>query len=404
MRILFVISQLADFTGDAGLVFGLAKSLQKLNHEILIITTDADPFINDNDSSKKYSEQREIFSKNIEKKIEINGIKVIPLHCTFNKLGMYCPNAKKFGSTLVNQFDIIHIFSWYHHIGIVFSNLAQKNNLPYVFTAFASLQPDAQNFFKRRKKLVDMIYTKKMIRHASALHAVGNSEIPVFESYGIESKKIHMIENGVDLNTFKIKENTKILQKIGINKNQKFILFFGRIHKKKGIEYLLNAFHKFVQKYDDYFLVIGGHGEKNYVDEIKKLIKILGIEKLVKFTDYVSHSEKLTLMQSAQVFVLTSLTDVHPRAVQEALVMKTPVIISRECDCPGVEEFQAGKIVSLNSEKVYEALVDLLINSDTLEKYSNNSIELVKEKYLLENQMKKIIDMYSKVISNNEHD
>jgi glycosyltransferase involved in cell wall biosynthesis len=248
------------------------------------------------------------------------------------------------------------------------------------------------------------MYTKKMIRHAAALHAVGDSEIPVFESYGIESKKIHMIENGVDLKTFEIKEHTKILEKIGIDENQKFILFFGRIHKKKGIEYLLNAFQKFVKKYGDYVLVIGGHGEKNYVDEIKTLIKTLGIQKLVKFTDYVSHSEKLKLMQSAEVFVLTSLTDVHPRAVQEALVMKTPVIISRECDCPGVEEFEAGKIVLLDSDKVHEALVDLLTNSETLDKYSKNSVKLVQEKYLLENQMKKIIDMYNNVVSNHEYD
>ena len=144
--------------------------------------------------------------------------------------------------------------------------------------------------------------------------------------------------------------------------------------------------------------------EKNYVDEIKILIKTLGIQKLVKFTDYVSHSEKLKLMQSAEVFVLTSLTDVHPRAVQEALVMKTPVIISRECDCPGVEEFEAGKIVLLDSDKVHEALVDLLTNPETLDKYSKNSIKLVQEKYLLENQMKKIIDMYNNVVSNHEYD
>ena len=70
MRILFVISQLADFTGDAGLMLGIAESLKKLGHELLIVTTDADPFLNDSDSSKKYSEQRILFSKNIGEKIQ----------------------------------------------------------------------------------------------------------------------------------------------------------------------------------------------------------------------------------------------------------------------------------------------------------------------------------------------
>ena len=404
VRILFVISQLAAFTGDAGLVHWMAESLQKLHHEVVIVTTDADPFLNDEDSSKKYSEQRLLFINNIEQKIKVDGISVIPLHCTSNKLGMYCPNAKTFGSKMITDFDLVHIFSWYHHLGILFSNLAYKNHIPYVFTAFASLQPDAQNFFKRRKQLVDMIYTKKMIGRASALHAVGNSEIPVFEKYGGNSKKIFMIENGVDLKKFEIQGKTEILDRIGISKNQKFILFFGRIHKKKGIEYLLKAFEKFSKESKDYLLVIGGHGEKTYVDKIKSMVRNLGIHEIVKFTDYVSHSEKLELMHTAEIFVLTSLTDVHPRSVQESLVMKTPVIISRECDCPGVEEFEAGKIVSLDSDDVYHALVDLLTNNDLLEQLSKNSVKLVHEKYLLENQMKKIMDMYNRVISNDIHD
>jgi len=224
MRILFVISQLADFTGDAGLVFGMAESLQKLGHEILIITTDADPFLNDINSSRKYAEQRQIFSENIEKKINVNGIPVMPIHSTSNKLGMYCHNAKKIGNEIITQFDIVHIFSWYHHLGIVFSNLAQKSNTPYVFTAFASLQPDAQNFFKRRKQIIDLLYTKKMITNASALHAVGNSEIPIFQKLGADPKNIYMIENGVDLKKFEITNDTEdfsnlLLNKFGIKKS-----------------------------------------------------------------------------------------------------------------------------------------------------------------------------------------
>ena len=397
MRILFVISQLADFTGDAGLMLGIAESLKKLGHELLIVTTDADPFLNDSDSSKKYSEQRTLFSKNIGKKVQFNNLLVLPIHSISNKLGMYCPDAKKIGEEIISQFDVVHIFSWYHHLGIVFSKLSQKFNIPYAFTAFASLQPDAQNFFKRRKQVIDFLYTKKMLENASALHAVGNSEIPIFKAMGVDLKKIYMIENGVDLKKFEIKHQTEILEKIGLNKNKKFILFFGRIHKKKGIEFLLKAFKKFSENHKDIFLIIGGHGEKKYVNEIKKLIEELDIKKLVKFTGYVSHDEKLQLLNSAEIFVLTSLTDVHPHAVQEALVMKTPVIISKECDCPEVEEFEAGKIVELDVNKIYSAMVNLLENPEIILKYSENTVNLVQERFLLENQMKKIIGMYQDI-------
>jgi len=102
-------------------------------------------------------------------------------------------------------------------------------------------------------------------------------------------------------------------------------------------------------------------------------------------------------LNSAEIFVLTSLTDVHPHAVQEALVMKTPVIISKECDCPEVEEFEAGKIVELDVNKIYSAMVNLLENPEIILKYSENTVNLVQERFLLENQMKKIIGMYQDI-------
>jgi len=398
MRILFVIPQLSDFTGDGGLTLWLGETLKKKGHEVLIVTTDADPFVNDVISSKKYAERRELLTKNTEKIIQINENQVLPIHSTSNKLGMYCPNAKKIAEKIITDYDVIHIFSWYHHLGIVFYKMAQKYNIPYVFTAFASLQPEAQNFFKRRKQIINLLYTKKMIINASALHAVGNSEIPIFVKIGANPKKIHMIQNGIDLKEFELKHSTNILKKIGVNENKKFLLFFGRIHQKKGIEFLLKAFQKFHVSHDDIFLIIGGHGEQEYVEQIKRLVKKLQIKNAVRFTGYVTHEEKLELFTKAEVFLLTSLTDVHPKAVLESLSIGTPVIISRECDFPEVEEFEAGIIVGLDINEIHNALITMFENEENRNKYSKNAKKLVNERFLLDNQIKKMIQMYENLI------
>ena len=55
-------------------------------------------------------------------------------------------------------------------------------------------------------------------------------------------------------------------------------------------------------------------------------------EKFVKFTGYISHDKKLQLLDSKEIFLLTSLTDVHLHVLQEPLVIKTLVIISKKYD------------------------------------------------------------------------
>jgi len=168
--------------------------------------------------------------------------------------------------------------------------------------------------------------------------------------------------------------------------------------QKKGIELLLNAFQKFHRTYEDVFLIIGGHGEQGYVEQIKNLVKKMHIEGLVKITGYVSHEEKLELFKKAEVFVLTSLTDVHPKAVLESLSMGTPVVISKECDFPEIEEFEAGIIVELNVLDIHNALIAIFENSEIRNKYSKNSKRLIQEKFLLENQIKKVINMYERIL------
>jgi len=103
------------------------------------------------------------------------------------------------------------------------------------------------------------------------------------------------------------------------------------------------------------------------------------------------------LFQKAEVFVLTSLSDVHPKAVLESISMGTPVVISKECDFSEIEEFEAGIIVELNVEEVHNALITMFESEGIRNKYSKNTRRLVHERFLLENQIKKMIEMYQTI-------
>ena len=396
-----MINQISDWSGDSGLLWLTVKLIKKRGHEVAIATTDGNPF-RDEESILKYSKTVKELSKSNKNSVKINDIPIFKVHCISSNFGMYSPNAGKIAKKIIRNFDIVHIYSWYHHIGIEFFKAAKKYNIPLIFTAMGTLQNDAQSFYKTQKSIIDYMFTKKIINYANVLHSVGHSEIESYIQYGGKKEKIIQVENGIELKDFELTDSTNILKKLDIMEKP-YILFLSRIHPKKGLELLLSAFKELTQSNDEIYLVIAGSGENDYVQKIQKNVKELSLTNKVKFTGLVSQNEKITLLKSAKIFSLISKSDVHPRAIQEALTMGVPVVISKESDYPEVEEYNAGKIVSLDNKKISQTFEKLLRNDSELKIQSNNAKKLINEKFLAEEQIKKFEKIYSDILLNNKN-
>jgi len=396
MRILYVINQISEWRGDSGLVWYSAKFLENKGHEVSIATTDGNPSKN-KDEDQNYLSILKKLSNTKDNPVIIDGIPVYAAHCTIESLGMYAPNAKHLAKKIAKNFDLIHIYSWYHHIGIEFFKIAKSTGIPLVVSLMGTLQSDAHNFYKYKKSLVDLVYTKKMLSYSSALHSVGDSENDAYLKFGVNPKKIHKIENGINLEDFKLKNKSDILKRIHIDEKP-YILFLSRINKKKGLELLLQSFKILKNSNQKIYLVIAGTGDPEYVEQIKKYVKKIGLQDWVIFTGLVSQDEKITLFNSAKLFTLISISDIHPRAIEEALTMGVPVVISKESDFPEVSEYNAGIIVNRDQKPITDAFKKLLEDEDSLKKLSHNAKKLIKENFLNENQIEKFEQLYYSLI------
>jgi len=124
----------------------------------------------------------------------------------------------------------------------------------------------------------------------------------------------------------------------------------------------------------------------------------MGLEKKVIFTGLITENEKLDMLESASLFVLTSHSDVHPIAVQDALTMSLPVIITEACDYPEVKDYDAGLIIDEDEEQITNAILSIIEDKERFKKMSNNARRLVLEKFQLKVQIKKYEEMYRDVI------
>ena len=401
MRILKINFNVPGFAGDTPQIFHIAKGLLELGHTVDYVTTDADAFFYDKEKSEKYEEIRKKLLESTEKQIPIFGINVIPLHCTNEKLAYYCPHASSFAKSIIKNYDVVHIYNWYFHIAKVFSQIAHKYKIPFIFTANGSIQPQARALKKNSKRIFDVLYTNKMIKQASILHSVGDLETELYLKFGAKNDDVVRIDHGVNLDYFQVKNKTGILQKNNLDENQEYLLYVSRIDKKKGLEILLQGFKKILVDYPNLILVITGTGEMEYLEQIHKLVKNLKIENSLRFTGFVSEEEKLELLSKAKIFTVISHSDVHTIAAQEALAMGIPVVISKASDWPEIDEYRAGISVDTNPDSVYDAFKKLLSDKESLKEYGNNARKLIEKKFQLKNLIKKYESMYEKAIKNN---
>jgi glycosyltransferase involved in cell wall biosynthesis len=396
MKILVVNFSIGGYAGDSKSMITIVRGLEKLGHKVIIVTTDGNGYFYDKKRSRLYEPIREKLSKNVQKIIEIDNMKIMPIHCISERLGMYCPSAKKMAKKIILDYDIVYIINWYYHLGMVFSKIAYELEIPFIVGPMASLEEKGKKNKKRKKDLLDILYTKSMIKHATGFHCVGEQERESLIKLGADSRKIILINNGINKIKNKIKNDDYLKKNKNFYLESEYIVTVGRIDHKKGVDILINAFSKIVKKIR-IFLIIIGTGEESYVKQIKELIQKLGLTSLVKFSGYVTDDEKYMILKNAKLFVSASRSDIHPIAAIEALASGLPTIITKESDFPEIDFFNAGKTVDSDEKSISDAVVEL-INDKNLVKYSENAKKLVDKKFLLENQITQYEEMFLKII------
>jgi len=369
--------------------FAVLKQLKKNGHKITIVSTNMDTYTGGKINQKTNDLQP----------ITIDEFSTYMLHYNLPvSLGGYSKNASKLAKNIIEKFDIIHISSWYYYPAIIFAKTAHEKKIPFIISAYATLQQENRNRKKIFKWIYDSVYTKKLILNASGMHSVGSQETKAYTDLGVKLENIFEIYPSISKEHFIIKNQTEIFSKLELEKsNSQYLLSLGRVVKRKRIELILNAFSKICQKNKNIILVIAGTGNQSYLNQLKQLTKSLKIDKNVKFAGLVLGNEKLELLESAKILIHTASGDIHPLAVEEALTMKIPVVVT-DCDMPEIKKYDAGIVVEPTIDSLSNGILELIENQEKYKIMKNNTEKLVNEEYLVEKQVKKYEQMYEKTI------
>jgi colanic acid/amylovoran biosynthesis glycosyltransferase len=132
-------------------------------------------------------------------------------------------------------------------------------------------------------------------------------------------EKLRVVHCGVDPRTIEVKKHEGLGRRL---------LFVGRLAVAKGLPFLLDA----VAKVEGAILDVAGDGPERGHLEMKTTR--LGIAGRVRFLGYQSQSDVRKLMQQADLFVMTSLSEGLPVVLMEAMAAGVPVVTTRIAGVP----------------------------------------------------------------------
>jgi len=269
---------------------------------------------------------------------------------------------------------------------------------PQILYAQGVFDPWALAHHGLRKKVWWRLVERNNYARAAAVVAVTRTEADQIRGMGVTGR-IEVIPNGVEPRDFDDFESRESLdQRFPALRDRLFVLFLGRLHRKKGLEELVPSFRDVLQKHPDALLVLAGPDDRGYRQEVETLVRHNNLTSSVLFTGLVSGATKAGLLRAAAVFVLPSYSEGLPLGVLEAMACARPVVITPFCNLPEVEEAGAGLIVRPRAHFLAAAISALLSDKEAMDQIGQNGLRLVRERLTWESIARKTAALCEEIV------
>ena len=260
----------------------------------------------------------------------------------------------------VGAADGLHIHGLWEVSTAVAGRAARTLGVPYILSAHGMLEPWALQA-KRFKKLVySALIERSNVAGAACLHALTRAEAGHYLRFGACSP-IAIIPNAVEIP--KHRDPEFFFDAFPVLRDRRIVLFLGRIHPKKGLDLLLEAWSALSPIYTDACLVIAGPDCEGTQASLETIIAGRGLKSSVIFTGMLSGAMKWSALAASEAFVLPSHSEGLSVGVLEAMGMGLPVLLTDPCNMPEVAEHRAGWQVLVDLHALSAALDELLANS-----------------------------------------
>ncbi len=290
----------------------------------------------------------------------------------------------------VKRYEVVHIHSWWNISVLLSTVICILNGKKPILAPRGMLSPFtiSGKFKPMFHKLIGSKLLKNTILHATSQQEVDEclSIIPRWEYTNLPN----FLDNSILVNSeIKPKLTPKDKERDELN-----LLFLSRIHKKKGLEILLESL---AEVKFDWNLIIAGEGDIDYINQLKKLSYDLTIENKITWIGWVNAEERSVQFKTVDLMVLPSYNENFGNVVIESLAAGTPVLVSRFVGLSEyVTEKKLGWVCDTSVESLRLALEEIHAEKKELERIASTCSEQIYADFEPKSLSKRYLNMYKK--------
>ncbi len=389
MRILHLISSLDPANGGPPVVAAsLASAQAKLGHHVVLATIDQ-------------PDRRELIIQALQRVPGHAGIDVRSLEAKWSRPIRFVEiqlvrSTIKPLADLVGQADMVHLHGVWDVLIYAAARECRRSDRPYCVVPHGMLDPWGLGQKAWKKKLAFVLGYRKMLDRAAFLHVLNEDEGRLIEPLKLHAPNA-IVPNGIFAEEIdSLPSRGDFYARHPELRGRPFVLFLSRLHHKKGLDYLADAFKIVARECPDVDLVVAGP-DGGAREPFEQRIAQAGLTDRVHVIGPVYGPDKFAALVDCACFCLPSRQEGFSMAIVEALACRVPVVITEPCHFPEVATSGAGEVVPLDAQAVGAALVRVLSDADRRERMGHAGRELVRSRYTWLKIAELSIDAYQRL-------
>lgn len=348
------------YGGPSVATFGMCHALDACDVETVIATTDADG-----------DDRLHVETGSLQKH---RGVSTIFFPRVFSESFKWSGPLASWLHANVSAFDLVHVHAVFSHSSIAAGRACRRAGVPSIVRPLGTLDPWSLGHHRLRKQLLMKVGTGELLRHASVLHYTSDAERARAE------KALPWLPRGVVV-PLGIDDECFVSADMPESEASPYVLALSRLHPKKGLELLVDAFHALAGEAapSTWSLVIAGDGDRSYVSRLERLAASGPARDRITFRGWVSGADRLRLLANARLFALPSQQENFGLAVAEAMAGGVPAMISPEVNLAADIEAQgAGWVVARDRDAWIDTLRTVLRDSQEIERRGRRARNLAE--------------------------
>lgn len=293
--------------------------------------------------------------------------------------------------------DIVHLHGVWDSLLVAAGLECRGLKVPYVLAPHGMLDPWSLSQKRLKKRVGLALGVRRLLNHARFLHMLNRDELALARPLGLRSEG-WVLPNGVNLaETGHIPTDEEFRSAFPNLQRRPYILFLSRIHHKKGLDILADAFALLASNHPDLQLVVAGPdaGERGHFEDRIRNHELTNRTHLV---GPLYGSVKWSALSGAACFCLPSRQEGFSMAILEAMASRIPIVISESCHFPEVDEAGAGIVTPLKATAVAQAIDQVLNDRTRAESMAAAGRRLVEGRYTWDRVAEDCDRMYAAAI------